>query len=70
VPSHTPTRADQVAPIRPSPVSSNPRRSKSLLLLFFRKEDSSFSEEKEAKRLYFLVMFHDACSLDPARGGV
>jgi hypothetical protein len=29
-------------------------RSKSLLLLFFRKEDSSFSEEKQAKRLSFL----------------
>jgi hypothetical protein len=27
---------------------------KSLLLVFFRKEESSFSEEKEAKRLYFL----------------
>jgi hypothetical protein len=28
-------------------------RNKSSLLLSFKKEDSSFSEEKEAKRLYF-----------------
>jgi hypothetical protein len=35
----------------------NRRQNKSLLVLFFRKEqDSSFSEEKEAKRLYFLVV--------------
>jgi hypothetical protein len=35
-------------------------RSKSLLVLFFRKEqESSFSEEKEAKRLLFLVLRHD-----------
>jgi len=36
-------------------------RSKSLLVLFFRKEqDSSFSEEKEAKRLlFFSVAFED-----------
>jgi hypothetical protein len=31
------------------------------LVLFFRKEqESSFSEEKEAKRLLFLVLFADA----------
>jgi hypothetical protein len=29
---------------------------KSLLLLFFRKDDASFSEEKEAQRLLFLVL--------------
>jgi hypothetical protein len=29
-------------------------RNKSSFLLFFKKEDSSFSEEKEAKRLLFL----------------
>jgi hypothetical protein len=28
-------------------------RNKGFLLLFFKKEDSSFSEEKEAKRLLF-----------------
>jgi hypothetical protein len=34
---------------------------KSLLVLFFRKEqESSFSEEKEAKRLLFLVLCPDA----------
>jgi hypothetical protein len=34
---------------------------KSLLVLFFRKEqDSSFSEEKEAKRLLYLVLREEA----------
>jgi hypothetical protein len=44
--------------IRPNPVSSNAASGvKSLLVLFFRKEQgSSFSEEKEAKRLLFLVL--------------
>jgi hypothetical protein len=33
------------------------------LVLFFRKEqDSSFSEEKEAKRLLFLALYQDAHS--------
>jgi hypothetical protein len=31
--------------------------SKSFLLLFFKKEESSFSEEKEAKRLYSLRLY-------------
>jgi hypothetical protein len=40
---------------------------KSLLVLFFRKEqESSFSEEKEAKRLLFLVMGPDTLC-GPAR---
>jgi hypothetical protein len=29
---------------------------------FSKKEESSFSEEKEAKRLLFLVRLHGACS--------
>jgi hypothetical protein len=40
------------------PYVGTQRRSKSLLVLFFRKEqDSSFSEEKEAKRLYSFEVF-------------
>jgi hypothetical protein len=40
----------------------NRRGNKSLLVLFFRKEqESSFSEEKEAKRLLFLALRRDAC---------
>jgi hypothetical protein len=31
------------------------------LLLFSEKEDASFSEEKEAKRLLFLVMHRQTC---------
>jgi hypothetical protein len=42
---------------RPDPGSSNPPESKSLLVLFFRKEQNTLLYyEKEAKRLLFLAI--------------
>jgi hypothetical protein len=48
---------------RPDPGSWNPApESKSLLVLFFRKEQSLLlSYEKEAKRLLILALLYDAC---------
>jgi hypothetical protein len=50
--------------IRPSPGCLNPRRKQSLFASFSsEKEESSFFEKKEAKKLLFLVLSAGALSL-------